>query len=254
MDAATRTLTTLALGLIAAPTVASQTVITDETGVAGQTALVSQTIAADQAMAAGQKIALRQAVAENQTADWPMYCGTERWQTFIAEAANRFPIPQAWVHAVMRVESAGCDMLNGRATTSSAGAMGLMQLMPATWAMYRDRLGLGKDPYDPHDNILAGVAYLRDLYATYGFPGLFAAYHAGGERLNDYLANGRPLPQATLDYLARLQPERLPNADESHADAQALLQSSRAVFVTRETASRRELFVVLSRRSDASQR
>ena len=38
--------------------------------------------------------------------------------------------------------------------------MGLMQIMPATWAELRERYDLGNDPYDPHDNILAGTAYL----------------------------------------------------------------------------------------------
>ena len=58
----------------------------------------------------------------------------------------------------MNVESAG----DVRAR-SPKGAMGLMQIMPETWAELRSRYGLGNDPYDPHDNILAGTAYLREL-------------------------------------------------------------------------------------------
>lgn len=42
--------------------------------------------------------------------------------------------------------------------------MGLMQIMPATWADLRARHRLGSDPYDPCDNILAGVAYLCELH------------------------------------------------------------------------------------------
>ncbi|WP_300399178.1 transglycosylase SLT domain-containing protein, partial [uncultured Sphingobium sp.] len=62
---------------------------------------------------------------------------------FITEASQRFGIPEHWIRAVLRVESAG----DVRAI-SSAGAMGLMQVMPDTWAGLRVRHGLGRDPYD----------------------------------------------------------------------------------------------------------
>jgi soluble lytic murein transglycosylase-like protein len=140
-------------------------------------------------------------------ADGPVYCGTERWQPFIADAAQRFEIPEGWLHAVIRAESAGCESMQGRPITSTAGAMGLMQLMPATWSEFRQRLGLGNDPYDPRDNILAGAAYLRELYDRYGSPGFLAAYHAGPERYEAYRLGGGSLPQATLDYLQRIRPE-----------------------------------------------
>ena len=55
----------------------------------------------------------------------------------------------------MRVESAG----DVRAI-SRAGAMGLMQIMPATWDESARPLSARRDPYDPRDNILAGAAYL----------------------------------------------------------------------------------------------
>jgi soluble lytic murein transglycosylase-like protein len=140
-------------------------------------------------------------------ADGPVYCGTERWQPFIADAAQRFEIPEGWLHAVIRAESAGCESMQGRPITSTAGAMGLMQLMPATWSEFRQRLGLGNDPYDPRDNILAGAAYLRELYDRYESPGFLAAYHAGPERYEAYRLGGGSLPQATLDYLQRIRPE-----------------------------------------------
>jgi hypothetical protein len=82
--------------------------------------------------------------------------------------------------------------------------MGLIQLMPATWEQFRQKLTLAADAYDPHDNILAGAAYLRELYNRYGWPGSSAAYHAGPQRYDEYLKTGRPLPQATLEYLARI--------------------------------------------------
>lgn len=117
----------------------------------------------------------------------------------VAEAARRFGLPAPWIEAVMRAESVG----DPRAV-SRAGAMGLMQLMPATWADLRARYGLGDDPYDPHDNILAGAAYLRELHERYGAPGFLAAYNAGPGRYEEALATGRPLPSETRAYLAKL--------------------------------------------------
>jgi soluble lytic murein transglycosylase-like protein len=101
------------------------------------------------------------------------------WQPLIAAAAKRFGIPAMWILAVMRAESGGRATLDGRPITSSAGAMGVMQVMPETYREMRQRLSLGADPYDPHDNIFAGAAYLRDMYERFGYPALFAAYNAG---------------------------------------------------------------------------
>ena len=55
----------------------------------------------------------------------------------------------------MRVESLGDPL-----ALSPKGAMGVMQIMPDTWSELRSRYGLGADPYDPRDNIVAGAAYL----------------------------------------------------------------------------------------------
>lgn len=107
----------------------------------------------------------------------------------IANAARRFGIPEAWIRAVMRVESRG----DVRAI-SPKGAMGLMQIVPATWGDLRARHGLGGDPYDPRDNIMAGAAYLREMHDRYGSPGFLAAYNAGPGRYEEYRATGRPLP------------------------------------------------------------
>ncbi|MDD1522876.1 lytic transglycosylase domain-containing protein [Bradyrhizobium sp. WBAH42] len=86
---------------------------------------------------------------------------------------------------------------------SPRGAMGLMQIIPATWAELRERYNLGNDPYDPHDNILAGTAYLRELLDRYGSPGVFAAYNAGPARYEEHLAGGS-LPDETRAYVAKL--------------------------------------------------
>lgn len=117
---------------------------------------------------------------------------------FIDEASQRYPIPVHWICAVLNIESAG----DVRAR-SAKGAMGLMQIMPATWAELRERYNLGNDPYDPHDNILAGTAYLRELLDRYGSPGVFAAYNAGPSRYEEHLAGGS-LPDETRAYVAKL--------------------------------------------------
>ena len=118
----------------------------------------------------------------------------------VADAARRVGIPESWIWAVMRVESNG----DVRAV-STAGAMGLMQIMPGTWASLRARHGLGRDPYDVRDNIMAGAAYLRAMHDRYGNAmAMLAAYNAGPGRYDEYLSRGRPLPAETRAYLAKL--------------------------------------------------
>ena len=120
----------------------------------------------------------------------------------VAEASQRFGIPTAWIMAVMRAESAG-DLR----AVSSAGAMGLTQVMPDTWAGLRIRHGLGRDPFEPRDNILAGTAYLREMWDRYGnVAAMLAAYNAGPDRYDEYLATGRQLPAETRAYVDLLAP------------------------------------------------
>jgi hypothetical protein len=120
---------------------------------------------------------------------------------FVAEASRRFDIPGNWIWGVMRIESGG----DPRAV-SPKGAMGLMQIMPKTYAGLRARQHLGPDAYNPHDNILAGAAYLREMLDRYGSPGFLAAYNAGPARYHEHLATGRPLPTETQVYIAMLSP------------------------------------------------
>lgn len=117
---------------------------------------------------------------------------------FIDEASQRFGIAPNWIRSVQSIESAGD--VHAR---SPKGAMGLMQIMPAAWAELRERYNLGNDPYDPHDNILSGTAYLRELLDRYGSPGVFAAYNAGPSRYEEHLA-GSSLPDETRAYVANL--------------------------------------------------
>lgn len=128
----------------------------------------------------------------------------EKWRGLAAAAADRFGLPVEWVMRVIEAESAGRTELGGQPITSHSGAMGLMQIMPATWAGLRAQYGLGPDPHDPRDNIVAGTAYLRAMYDRFGYPGLFGAYNAGPGRYAVYVAKGRPLPRETRDYMARI--------------------------------------------------
>ena len=128
------------------------------------------------------------------------------WGPYIREASQRYDFPEGWIRAVMRQESGGHEYINGSLTTSASGAIGLMQVMPETYANLRDRYGLGPDPYYPRDNILAGTAYLKELYTRFGSPGFLAAYNGGPQRLADHLATGRPLPSETVAYVAAIGP------------------------------------------------
>jgi soluble lytic murein transglycosylase-like protein len=74
-------------------------------------------------------------------------------------------------------------------------------LMPATWTDMRARLGLGSNPDNPRDNILAGTCFLRLMYNRFGYPGLFGAYNAGPGTYAAWLAGNRRLPGETVAYL-----------------------------------------------------
>jgi hypothetical protein len=135
----------------------------------------------------------RDAPAERSAARHP-------YAAHVADAARRFGIPERWIWAVMHVESNG----DVRAV-STAGAIGLMQIMPSTWADLRARHRLGFDPFDVRDNIMAGAAYLREMHDRYGnVTAMLAAYNAGPGRYDEYLSRGRPLPAETRAYPAKL--------------------------------------------------
>jgi D-alanyl-D-alanine carboxypeptidase len=123
------------------------------------------------------------------------------WGPYIHEAAARYGIPEQWIRAVMNQESGGEEQ-----AVSPVGAMGLMQIMPETYEELRDSEGLGADPFDPHNNILAGAAYIHEMYVRYGSPGFLAAYNAGPEELDSYLSGGSNLPDETVNYLAAVTP------------------------------------------------
>lgn len=138
--------------------------------------------------------------AQTQTAPIARPSPRDPYADHIAEAAQRFELPAVWIRAVLRAESAG-----DRQALSPKGAIGLMQIMPETWGDLRVRHRLGNDPYDPHDNIIAGAAYIRELFDRYGSPGWIAAYNAGPGRYEASLS-GHPLPAETRAYVAAVAP------------------------------------------------
>jgi hypothetical protein len=128
-----------------------------------------------------------------------------RWDREIAAAAQRFNVPAVWIRAVMQVESGGRTMLaENTRIKSRAGAVGLMQLMPDTYADMRTQYRLGPDAYNPHDNIVAGTAYLKWLRGKYGYPQMFAAYNDGPGHLDQRLKSAGLLPLETRNYLVRV--------------------------------------------------
>jgi Transglycosylase SLT domain len=120
----------------------------------------------------------------------------DRFAKFVDEASDRFALPARWIRAVIQVESGGDEH-----AISPRGAMGPMQLMPGTWVELSVRYGLGLDPFDPRDNILAGTACLREMQDRFGSAGFLAAYHAGPSRYEQHLATGQPLPPETVAYV-----------------------------------------------------
>lgn len=171
------------------------------------------------------------------------------YAAFIDEAARRFELPASWIRTVLQAESGGDPL-----AVSPTGAMGLMQIMPATWDELRIHHGLGADPFDPRDNILAGAAYLRQLHDRYGsIRAMLAAYNAGPARYEASLA-GTPLPPETRTYIAALAPvidkESVAGVTRS---APATAQSWRAapLFATPPARSNPTDAVLLAPRSDA---
>ncbi len=113
----------------------------------------------------------------------------------IQDAASRHGLDPALLHAVIRAESS-----YNPGAVSNKGAVGLMQLMPATAARY----GV-QDPYDPEENIHGGARYLSDLIGMFGsdIPLAVAAYNAGENNVIKY-GNRIPPFQETQDYVSRV--------------------------------------------------
>jgi Transglycosylase SLT domain len=167
-------------------------------GVRGWKAIITAIVLA---ITGGSISAVSAASVKTQSAQVVATNPVNPYAGYIAEASRRFGIPESWIHAVMRVESRGQVK-----AVSPKGAIGLMQIMPDTWAGLRLRYRLGRDPRNPHDNIFAGAAYLREMHDRFGAAGFLAAYNAGPGRYVEYVAAARPLPAETRAYVAALAP------------------------------------------------
>ena len=87
---------------------------------------------------------------------------------------------------------------------SPKGAMGCMQIMPATWRYLTARHGLGSDPWTARLNMMGGALYLAELARQFGFPGAYAAYNAGPARYARHVRGTARLPAETVAYMASL--------------------------------------------------
>ena len=175
------------------------------------------------------------------------------WGPYIEAASRRFDVPDAWIRAVMNQESGGREFIDGQFVTSVPGAMGLMQLMPPTYDDMRSQYGLGGDAYEPHDNIMAGTAYIRQMYDIYGSPGFLAAYNTGPGRLDDFLTRSRPLPHETRRYVSMIGPQIAgiyPNS-RSQTDLMVMHQSGTEVAAAaQDPGQTRSVRLAWARRDD----
>ena len=85
---------------------------------------------------------------------------------------------------------------------SPKGAMGLMQIMPGTWAELRGRLGLGTDPFDPRDNIFAGTAFLRRCVIAMVIPACSPLTTPARPAMTAISRPVTPLPAETQRYIS----------------------------------------------------
>ena len=128
----------------------------------------------------------------------PAWQPSNKWWDFIASAADRNGVDERLVHAVIQVESNYAS--NAR---SPKGAIGLMQLMPATAARFGAESV--ESLFDPRVNVDIGVRYLRELLDRFGRTDLaLAAYNAGEGAV---MRHGYQIPpyRETQDYVRKVR-------------------------------------------------
>lgn len=126
---------------------------------------------------------------------WRPVPARSRYDELIKEMAKAYKLDPALVKAVVHVESAFRERAR-----SHAGAMGLMQLMPAT----AERFGV-RDAYRPSDNVMGGVRYLRWLFNHFdgNLNFVLAGYNAGENAVKRY--GGIPPYRETQQYVQRVR-------------------------------------------------
>ena len=109
---------------------------------------------------------------------------------YVEEYSEEFRVPEAIIYAVIK-----CESSFDSTAVSSAGAIGLMQLMPDTFAYLCTKLGDDYETgmlYDPKTNIRYGTYYLSMLYERFGiWETVFAAYNCGPSRVNGWIEEGK---------------------------------------------------------------
>jgi hypothetical protein len=167
-----------------------------------------------------------------------------------AEAAERSRLAEGVILRVMHVESRGRQQ-----AISPKGAMGCMQIMPATWRYLTARHGLGSDPWDPRFNMIGGALYLAELARQFGFPGAYAAYNAGPARYARHVRKSVPLPAETVAYMASLSGTAPPRRfDPAQAATRAPRWQEAGLFTRAEPARADRGNAVASPEADAVRR
>lgn len=119
----------------------------------------------------------------------------KKYDGIIKEIAKEYDLEPALIHSIILIESD----YDPRAV-SNKGAMGLMQLMPATAEHY----GV-KNPFDPRENIMGGTKYLKDMCKLYynSTDHVLAAYNAGQTAIKKY--GGIPPYPETINYIEKVK-------------------------------------------------
>lgn len=118
-----------------------------------------------------------------------------QYDALIVNTSLKYNLEPSFIKAIIHVESAF-----DKYALSHAGAMGLMQLMPATAANYQ----LNQNQFDANRNVEAGVQHLKDLMDRYDNDKKLslAAYNAGQGAVSKY--NGVPPYNETMDYIKKV--------------------------------------------------
>lgn len=120
--------------------------------------------------------------------------GKAKYDGIVSSMARKYDVPPDLIHSIIKAES----NYDSRAV-SHKGAVGLMQLMPATAEFY----GVN-DSYNPKENIEGGVKYLNDLVKLYDYNTklVLAAYNAGQQAVKRY--KGIPPYRETRNYIKKV--------------------------------------------------
>jgi hypothetical protein len=132
-----------------------------------------------------------EALERSPSAHGPV-AGTAEIRALVDQAAARFGVDPRLAHAVVRTESNYQPL-----AVSPKGAMGLMQIMPLIAQAYG-----AQDPFDPAQNLRAGMAHLRDLLGRFELRVALAAYNAGEPAVAKY--GGIPPYRETREYVQRI--------------------------------------------------